>query len=97
MAGYPMRTARNEQHVSSLGYSNADYDRRISRGNILKIEGTQIISDCDGGPGNSRSPPINQHGKVIGLYKGSIGSGISDYTDTLRSHLPIKNLLKFLE
>ena len=97
MAGYPMRTARNEQHIKSLGYSNANYDRRISRGNILKIEGRQIISDCDGGPGNSGSPLINEQGKVIALYKGSIGSGISDYKDVLRSHLSLRFFFKFFD
>jgi|GEM_PF-3456473 len=97
MIGFPMRTARDPEHTEFLGYSNANYDLRLSSGQILKIEQNNLVADCDGGPGNSGSPLINASGEVIGLYKGSYGSGISSWNGVMRSYLQANKILELVE
>lgn len=96
MGGYPMRTKRPEDQLQLLGYQNANYDLRFSSGHTLKLEETNIIADCDGGPGNSGSPLLDKSGNVLGVYCGSYGSGLSSWNGVLRSFVPMKDIINIL-
>lgn len=97
MLGYPMRTGREEDSLQILNYKNADGTLRISCGLVLESDEENLLTDCDGGPGNSGSPLFNEEGEVIGIYQGSLGSGLRKYDGVLRNYVPSSNYYELLK
>lgn len=86
--GFTMRTARSEESKRTLNYEDANYDLRISSGVYLEEESVNsFLSDVDGGPGNSGSATLNSKGELVGLYFGSTGNCLVDFSKGKRRHV----------
>lgn len=68
--GFPIRTQRDAQQRTSLGYADADGGLRISQGKIQQLVNEyNFTSTADGLSGSSGAPTINQQGRVVGLVQ----------------------------
>jgi S1-C subfamily serine protease len=76
MAGFPLRSARTQSSLQSLGYTDADGSLRVSSGQVTELDGLDFFTtDLDGSMGNSGSPVFDQSGAVIGLFCRATGDG----------------------
>lgn len=76
MAGFPLRTARSEQSLNTIGYSDADGSLRVSTGYVTEVDGDDYFtSDADGSMGNSGSPVLDASGLAIGMFSRATGDG----------------------
>lgn len=76
MAGFPLRTARSVETRTQLDYEDADGTLRISKGTVLRVEGSEYFeTDCDGSMGNSGSPVLAADGTVLGFFSRAAGDG----------------------
>lgn len=86
--GFTMRTARSEENKKNLNYEDANYDLRVSSGVFLEEESdNSFLSDVDGGPGNSGSATLDSKGELAGLYFGSTGNCLVDFSNGKRRHV----------
>ncbi len=76
MAGFPLRSARDESALERMGYSDADGSLRVSTGRVLAIDAEGcFVSDIDGSMGNSGSPVFDSTGGVVGMFSRTVGNG----------------------
>ena len=82
MAGFPLRTARSEQSLNVIGYSDADGSLRVSTGCVTEVDGNDYFvsdadadADADGKMGNSGSPVFDASGLVMGVFSRTTGDG----------------------
>jgi hypothetical protein len=76
MSGFPLRTARSEQSLNVIGYSDADGSLRVSTGCVTEVdENGYFASDADGSMGNSGSPVFDASGLVMGMFSRTTGDG----------------------
>ena len=76
MAGFPLRTARSLETKARFNYEDADSTLRISKGTVLRVEGSEYFeTDCDGSMGNSGSPILSADGTVLGFFSRAVGDG----------------------
>lgn len=76
MAGFPLRSARDEKRRRELGYSDADGSLRVSTGNVTAVDGAEYFTtDLDGSMGNSGSPVFDSSGRVVGMFSRATGDG----------------------
>jgi len=106
MAGYPLRTARTAAARAAHGYRDADGSLRVSHGAVTAIgtgeaDGDRfIVTDLDGSAGNSGSPLLDTHGRVIGLFSRALGDGSRNgiaYAALRRVHVPVAMAVAALE
>jgi hypothetical protein len=76
MAGFPLRSARSPAALHSIGYTDADGTLRISKGQVIGVEGADFFTtDMDGSMGTSGSPVFDEAGSVIGMFARITGDG----------------------
>ncbi|SIO59364.1 S1 family peptidase [Paraburkholderia phenazinium] len=94
MAGFPLRSARHEQKLSELNYTDADGSLRVSSGKVTAVEETDYFTtDLDGSMGNSGSPVFDADGQVVGMFSRATGDGprnAFEYGYTPRVHVTAK-------
>lgn len=94
--GFTMRTARSKESKRALNYEDANYDLRLSSGVCLEEESeNSFLSDVDGGPGNSGSATLNSEGELVGLYFGSTGNCLMDFSKGKRRHVYSKSIKEY--
>lgn len=95
--GFSMRTARSEEQKNKLGYEDADDSLRAAAGLVVQLDDNSFLSDVDRAPGNSGSATLNENGELVGIYSGSTGNGITDYSKGGYSrHVLASNIQKLL-
>jgi S1-C subfamily serine protease len=76
MAGFPLRSAREERKLNELGYTDADGTLRVSTGKVTDVEAADYFTtDLDGSMGNSGSPVFDSNGLVVGMFSRTTGDG----------------------
>ena len=96
--GFTMRTQRLQASKERFDYEDANYDLRISKGEVLEEESpSSFLSDCDAGPGNSGSATLDKNGELVGIYFGSKGNGIVDPSNIKRRHIYSKAVKEFFQ
>lgn len=68
--GFPIRTHRDRQRRTHIGYLDADGSLRISRGKIWQqLNETNFTSTADGLSGCSGAPTLDEEGRVVGIVQ----------------------------